>query len=111
MTATDAGEYRCEVHNQIGLGRSPPVVITVLGYGRCQYLSPGLVAGISVASLVLIVLVSVGACYLLRRRWRQAAQGGAELSHKPEAEPIYENVQRPCQDIYSQLDYSRAGSR
>ncbi|XP_067414615.1 sialoadhesin-like [Emydura macquarii macquarii] len=41
VTPTDAGEYRCEVHNQAGLGRSPPVVITVRGRSGRSLVSQG----------------------------------------------------------------------
>ncbi|XP_067411476.1 sialic acid-binding Ig-like lectin 8 [Emydura macquarii macquarii] len=75
---SDGGSYSCGVRvsgpGWAYLSLSARESVEVQGYGWSQYLSPGLVAGVSVAGLVLLVLVSVGACYLLRRRWRQATE-------------------------------------
>ncbi|XP_075764184.1 B-cell receptor CD22-like [Pelodiscus sinensis] len=115
ITAEQAGEYRCQVANGIGQSQSPPITITVQCGGECQCLSPGLMACI-VLTVLLLLLVNVGACYLLQRGRRRrgaeaAAGGGVELSCRPIIDSPYEELQGPTEDLYSQLDSPSAGSR
>ncbi|XP_065430098.1 sialoadhesin-like [Chrysemys picta bellii] len=115
---SDGGSYACGVWvSGPGWGYlslSARESVEVQRSGPCQCLSPGLMAGVVVAILLLVILVNVGACYLLRRGRRQAgAEGaaeGAELSRRPKTESPYEELQGRTQDIYSQLDSPQAGS-
>ncbi|XP_039368195.1 sialoadhesin-like isoform X1 [Mauremys reevesii] len=116
---SDGGSYACGVWvSGPGWGYlslSARESVQVQSSGRCPCLSPGLVAGVAVALLLLVALVNVGGWYLLGRgRWQAAAEGaaqGAELSCRPKTESPYEELQGRTQDIYSQFVSPRAGSR
>ncbi|XP_050786883.1 sialoadhesin-like [Gopherus flavomarginatus] len=115
---SDGGSYACGVWvsgpGWAYLSLSARESVEVQRSGRCPCLSPGLVAGVAVAILLLVVLINVGVWYLLGRgRWQAAAERaaqGAELSRRPKTESPYEELQGRTQDIYSQLVSPQAGS-
>ncbi|XP_059581633.1 sialoadhesin isoform X2 [Alligator mississippiensis] len=89
--AEDAGEYWCEVKNEVGASQSSSFTIQA-GCDRCYQLSPGLIAGVVGIDLLIIILFNVGAQCLLRRgqQQSQAAKGDMRSSHILEMESNYE---------------------